>query len=377
MHILMVLLIIPPTMAAIRLGVLIKLIVVYFNSTDLNEDELQNSELVSLLQILSQFFHIPEHFALIYGIFRFLKYIRKNRNKELLVDLETLEINPTKLCSSFYGCFKSIILPSCNDVCPCIYTGALCTVVFTAGVFHIAMSFIPPSLLVAWRSDIVTSYNNSQETATVSAVFSLFSLFFNLLARVAMITITLVVKIMWDRDPPHDVIQFDKEYRKTGKFVASIQSIFQEWFVLKWIVYFLNIIGDSIIAIKVLFHDSVQSTHSLRLHIFIYTTTHLIYDYVAFTTIFICGTLMNKYHKKYYRKFEKTQISTIRHQGEDKLSTETVIDIMKNSTLNKKYNFIPSLCGLSFPLNGAGYLITFVLAIIGFVVSVISTFVDV
>ena len=145
--------------------------------------------------------------------------------------------------------------------------------------------------------------------------------------------------------------------------MASIQRVFQEWFVIKWIVYFVDITVDSIIAIRSLFGSNVQSEQ----HTIIYIIVHLSYNFVAFLTLYICGGLMNSFHERYCKKVEKK----IRSTGceEDSWKKQCALSKLRK----RKYKFIPSLCGFSIPLDSSGYTLSLLLALVAFIANFVST----
>ena len=353
---------------ATRLVFQIQITVLHFDfsfSVNDSRGEILNSEFVFILQMMVQFMHLPENLALVYGISKFCYYVRIHGN-----EWQNLAETPSKL-------IEHLISIKCSK------NGALCVIIISfVIVTQIPLAFAPPILYYIWRKNIIISYNNSQSLATDSAIVLFFPHFSNLVDRIAMIAVTLIVRAMWDKthESKLDLPAKYEEYKKICRCVASIQGIFQEWFVLKWITYYFSIAGNIILSIRGVFKPSFQL--SFQEHTFLYSTTHLIYDLVAFTTIFICGRLMNKYHREYYKKLEKVHrndILTLYQKEEsqnDRLSTKKVIEIMEISTLipeEAEYKFRPSLCGLSFELNSAGYLITFALAVIGIVNSILNT----
>lgn len=376
----MVLLIIQISLDATRSVFQIELTVLHFGHKE-NIAEVQNSEFVFLLQILVQLMHLPENFVLIYGISKFYRYIIKHGS-----EWDVLSRGPKLHCTRGTGICRESIRRFKRITCTQVCKGVLCVFIALVVAIQIPLSFAPPYLYYVWRSDVVLSYNTSQVLGTNSAIVLFFPHFSNLVDRFAMITVTITVKVLWDKkhERPLDILAVSKEYGKIGGCVASIQCIFEEWFVLKWITYYFSIAGNIILAVRGIFKNNGQfSDHQ---HTFIYSTTHLIYDLVAFTTIFICGKLMNQYHGKYYKKLEKAhrndvlEIYEVEKGGNNQLSTKRAIEIMKISTLTPeepKFKFTPSLCSLSFKLTSAGYLITFALAVIGIVMSILTTFVEV
>ena len=350
---------------ASRVAIQIHIAVSHFNFSGNGNSEILNSEFVFLLQMMVQFMHLPENMALVYGILKLYSYIRNHGT-----EWKNLTNTPIKLMKHVNGV-------------RCSHNGALCTILVGFVIItQVPLSFAPPYTYYIWRKDIIISYNKSPSLATDSAIILFFPHFSNLVDRIAMIAVTLIVRAMWDKkhESNLDIPERREEYERIGKCVAPIQSIFQEWFVLKWITYYFSIAGNIILSIRGVFKPSFQL--SFQETIFIYSTTHLIYDLVSFTTIFICGRLMNKYHREYYRRLEKAHRNDILilyqkdESQNDHLSTRRVIEIMELSTLipeEVEHKFIPSLCGLSFELNSSGYLITFALAVIGIVNSILNT----
>ena len=180
-----------------------------------------------------------------------------------------------------------------------------------------------------------------------------------------MITATFAVGNAWI---PHqlEVMNLDQliqEYKSLGRLVVSIQRVFQEWFVIKWIVYFVDITVDSIIAIRSLFGSDIRNERDTIIYIII----HLTYNFVAFMTLYICGGLMNYYHDKYCKKVEK-KIRSTNCEGNPWEKQCALSKLRK-----RKYKFIPSLCGFSIPLDSSGYTLSLLLALVAFIANFVST----
>lgn len=55
-----------------------------------------------------------------------------------------------------------------------------------------------------------------------------------------------------------------------GKMVAALQDIFQEWFVMSWVVYFIGVTGNVTLVLKALFQACsapIHTAHGSTLHI--------------------------------------------------------------------------------------------------------------
>ena len=161
-----------------------------------------------------------------------------------------------------------------------------------------------------------------------------------------------------------------KNYSDRGKVVAALQDIFQEWFVVSWVVYFIGVTGNTTLVLKALFKRLFwPATHRSWFYF-----AHLINDFAAFLIPYICGGLMNYYHAKYRETLEQVQ--------EDLLSdSETLSEcVQQRANLipeNPNYKFVPALCCLNIPLESAGYSFTLILTSFAFVLSFVTAFTDI
>ena len=148
-----------------------------------------------------------------------------------------------------------------------------------------------------------------------------------------------------------------QNYKETGKVVAALQDIFQEWFVMMWVVYFVGVTGNGVLLLRTAYNTSYTDDTWVDIMAFIN-------DITAFLILYLCGGLMNHYHQKYRDTLEEVQES-----NSDVLSEciQQKADLIPS---NPKYKFIPSFCCVSIPLDsGFGFALIFV----PFVLSLVPT----
>ena len=144
-------------------------------------------------------------------------------------------------------------------------------------------------------------------------------------------------------------------YNATGQLVAPLHGIFQQWFVLQWMVYFIKIIEDFTVVINSLVSNDNKVTGPKLL----FVTTHLVYDLILFLIPYYCASLMNQYHDEYHKRLQRAQNSVLCNDNEGwRLQCALLIPE------NPKYKFVPSFCGLSIPLSSPGYNLSIILALV-------------
>lgn len=247
-------------------------------------------------------------------------------------------------------------------------------------VFYFAMLLVSPSLYIrTWRESphlvpYIYYYTGTQFVTHITSG----------VIRSSMIMVTLLVRVAWtsacqdlpnleDR-PRNDRTtlfgQLTENYNNTGHFASSLHLIFQGWFVLQWVTYFIAttvtfaLLFDTLIVIEDHMKQDVQNVQVVRIF------AYLIYYVSALAIPYYCGITMNIHHRKYREELEWKQRELI-SQNRDEMS----VWIMQNANLipeNPKYLFTPSLCGLSIPLNSAGHSLTIVLTLLAFVLGLIS-----
>ena len=340
-----------------RFGLLITLIV--RESKNISDSNYTRSKVDYMFNVLSQFVYCWEYIPLLHGTRKFLSYIVSKENHKRLHDANIM--------------IKSYLFDRC--ICmTCLVILCIIIVVF----FHFALSLLPPFFLLFYKSAVYQLFYDSDNdmsrdiaTAYVSLAFA--DHFYNFLVRLAMAYVTLAVIYIWkysknvipnkleEKQNSEIIVELENEYNETGELVDALQNIFQGWFIIKWIIYFIDISGHSVLASEVIFNTSFQDEEIKR---FAFVLVHLAYDFLAFFYIFSCGSLMNHYHQDYRAFLSKKQKDHLSKSENEHFK------MMQFSTLipeNPKYDFLPSVFLIDYPLNSPGYTLTMLLALFAFV----------
>ena len=310
------------------------------------------SELSYSLRSMSELGQVAENIALIVGLIKWNVYFKGKDLPNILACEKTLKRY------KYYWTKRNLKKnKECGSTCSII---AILFIVILL-LLKLIISIVPTVLILEWTGELFQCkrLNIAIPYAWLAAV----SFLANFFARLVMITATIAVGNAWELEDKNQIDDLMKEYKQIGQHVAKIQGIFQAWFVIKWLVYFIDITVDSVIAIRSLFGSDIQNERNT----FIYIFMHLIYNFVAFLTLYVCGGLMNSYHDKYCKKVEK-KIKSTNFVG---TSWEKWCAL---SYLRKpKYRFIPSLCGLHIPLDSSGYTLSLLLALVAFIANFVSS----
>ena len=375
----------------------------HFKSSEaVHENSSIEYELSYILNILTQTLNFVDHLVLLYGICKFYCHEHKKRNLETVRDIIRHSLSCSKLSDDFWSIYWVLFVLS------------MILVQFVA-------SFHPLVLLIYFtvHSNDIAPYNEKYNLGSWAGRLSHASItieglshFYNFVARTAMIVATLLVRAKWNKEKEaatllvraawnkekeaatlpvraepneeteelnkdltntgHDSVkpifeELIKKYKTAGELAASIQWIFQSWFVVKWIIYFTDISVHGTVAIKQL-SSGTKATENDQLW---FVFSHLIYDLTAFITIYTCGTLMNDYHAKFRTELENKQeelLSTCKSESES-LWINQYGNLIRS---NPDYQFIPSFCGIDVPLDNPGYTLTVLVALFSFIANFIS-----
>ena len=375
--------------AILRFIMLIMLTKYHFKHTQNAVND--TKEVGKFLRTFSVAGRIFEYLALVYGICRFSAYIRKHEDSTEQFQ-KTLSCKQTEIHGKYLWKKCKIIIPCLaqddplspkdtenlppNKWCICCIVTILAIFVLVYGV----ISAVPSIILIIFRDKLVISYQNNTGLGNAYLITAVVSYVSNSITRIAMIIATFIIGNAWVNkietvNETQKIEDFMKSYKKTGQAVAAIQRVFQDWFVIKWIVYFIDITAYSIIAIKFLFDDQKVGKDMIM-----YSFIRLSYNFIAFLTLYICGTIMNKYHEKYctklekrLRKFECICTSQELPETDTCLRVPWKIQCAIASLRKPKYYFSPSLCGFSIPLNNSGYTLSILIALFAFIANFLST----
>ena len=349
-----------------RWGCLTTLTITYINATlTPGNNGLLDSQLLAMGNLVAQSCRALQFIALIYGVAKFSKVLSSKSGCTVL----------RNAAKNF--CFTA----NPNEPTPCtVYTCILVGIL----VLYLAATIPPPVLLSTWFSEFAQWHDddmNQQRSSVGYTVLAWFHHISDLTIRLGMGVATRLIMVAWVaageelRDVKKSKVLNTKDkfsrlvwnYKETGRTVARLEDIFQEWFVMTWVVYFIGVTGNTTLVLKALF-TGLFGTASHRSWFYF---AHLINDIAAFAIIYICGGLMNYSHQKYRDTLEDVQegilsdsenLSDFLHQRADLIPT------------NPNFKFIPSLCCLNIPLESAGFSFTLMLTGFAFLLSFITAF---
>lgn len=349
----------------------------------------ENTHLFDLIHSLIQSIHVVEYSSLLYGIggFYFFTLIRRN---------------------SFYNLNK-IYKKSCSRlICDC---GCMCLSfisVFGLGTAIFTLSaFVPTALLTKWENDIVTANFTTfdkvsgQDLSKLYVGISYLSHFCHTATRIFIIYVTVVIRSAWlnqsetpvhsglkawavtilkpqwleqeiesgdGENPKEKFASLVKNYNRIGQLVTPLQAIFQQWFVMQWVVYFIKIVEDFSVVIHSLVTEEFKDLSHKRKLLFV--LTHLVFDLILFIIPYFCASLFNQYHEEYRERIKQVRNRIYSEQAES--NAAWMMQCAELIPENIKYAFVPSFCGLSIPLSSPGYNISIIFALFAFITSIMT-----
>ena len=417
--ILYLLILVPLAISVTREGLLITLL-----DDELGKDEdedivpitLLKSQFSYLMDILVQFGHILEYTALLTGFSIFLNKLKEentlfNRRRKSFSFLTYLCFTAStslhwglSLAPPSYAIkWKEIIIPSYdNNTVIALTYGALtmlshffnavigsALIIATVIVIHLWRSqscfsqserrCMPTSKLRAQMIDsghlqIILPSNLLHVTISKSAGRSAENLLFDVQSEpCGHLKITLqeglppslkTIVLLPKPTCTNEFQALNNNYEKIGKQVSAVQTIFEGWFVAHWVTYIFRITMDTTNIVKsVTTNNYVNENVQIR-----FIVIHWFYDFFNLMLTYICGQLMNYYHKKYHEELKKSQKALL--SGQKGFLLQYVNLIPKRHG----YQFLPSFCGFSIPLDNLGYLLTILMALLALIVTLTIDF---
>ena len=367
-------------------------ILAIFTAENFGYHHINTSHAFDLMKSFIQSIHVIEYSALLYGIGGFYLYISIKRNKYFTLNSHYKESCKRLMCRYSIIYFGAILF--CGI---CIIIFALATIT-------------PVVLLTVWQTDIITAkftYINISglQLSNTYVGISYVSHVCHSLTRIFMIYVTVVVKHAWlpsqprvynsgtclitcakmvlrpkwledetegdddcedQTDPKGQFTTLVDNYKMTGEFIAPLYAIFQQWFVMQWVVYFIKIIEDLSIALHSLVTET-YSASSAEQHKLLFTLIHLVFDLILFLIPYFCASLFNQYHDEHRERLQKVQSKIFSKEAEG-----WMLQCAQLIPENPKYIFVPSFCGLSIPLSSPGYNLSIILALFAFIISVMT-----
>ena len=182
--------------------------------------------------------------------------------------------------------------------------------------------------------------------------------------------VTAVVVQKWSSEQENlkKIIDFEKlieKYKSTGKVMSALSNIFREWFICQWIIFSIGIAGMGTLFLNSILNEEYKDEP----HRLWYISSHLLFEIIAFMIPFFLGIFR---HEKYYEQLKEQQEEILKNTDEKIFMYANLIP------KNPKFEFIPSLFVLQIPLDSAGYMLTFLIAIkfFSFIATFLVTFAD-
>lgn len=348
----------------------------------LNKQHVNGSHAFDLIHSFIQSIHVVEYLALLYGIGGFYLYAMLKRK-----ELHKLNITYRESCKWRFGC-------------SCVGVMVLCGL----GLMILAVStFTPVGVLTYRPTDIISANVTGLDLTDVYVGISYISHICHSLTRIFMIYVTLVAKFAWHyhthseagesssyiacakiilrpkwledklendgtKDPKEKFTALINNYNEIGQFVTPLYGIFQQWFVMQWVVYFIKIIEDFAIILHSLDIDDHSYAYEQKMHELVFILTHLAYDVILVIIPYYCASVLNQYHQDYHDRIQRIQ-KEIFCNDPDSWRLQSALLIPQNP----KFIFVPSFCGLSIPLSNPGYNLSIIITLFAFIISFSTT----
>ena len=134
------------------------------------------------------------------------------------------------------------------------------------------------------------------------------------------------------------ILELKETYNQRGEAAKSIMEIFQSWFLIPWIIFFLV----NALSVSNILHPWSTTSHNLpQIYLLLYNLYHVLLLLIAYA----CGFVMDSYHHQFYTEMKK------------KLPETDLLRI----TEEDNFNFVPRLLGKRIHLNSAVYVIVLIL----------------
>ena len=293
---------------------------------------------LEIAAIATQGVRVIEYITLIYGFLRFNLFYKKDQD------------------------IHKLLLTLLKESRLTIVTTMLVTTIIYPPIF-----LIPPILYQKW-------FEHEVEPKMVSHLYTVtvfLTHIFNALIRAVMIFVTVLVRAAWiscsEKSETANSENLLSDYNENCEVTSSLQNVFQPWFVLQWIIYFIAITEDCMAIIGVLTTSDHGTSRAQQNQALAQTITVLAYNISAFIIPYVCGTTMNFYYREYRKALQDKQKQLLFNDGEKNLK------IAVNWILDKpEHHFIPTLCCLSIPLNNIGHMLTILLSLLAPVISLVN-----
>lgn len=144
-----------------------------------------------------------------------------------------------------------------------------------------------------------------------------------------------------------------QQYIATGRKVQVIHELFQNWFVVPWLAYFIASSLEINDVIRPWKADGKSDSKSSE----IFQVYYLLYNINQFITLlipFLCAQVMNTFHRRYHERMRHQQLKQFR-DNPSRLSFACQLEAEKDG----EYDFMPRIAGtrISIPIGSPFFLI--------------------
>lgn len=149
-------------------------------------------------------------------------------------------------------------------------------------------------------------YNNDRNEYFVYTAVNYLRYLCAFIVRVAFVITTLVIREKWRVPHLYPAVvaanhlnEWTSRYTHAGESAKSIMKIFQTWFIIPWLIFFITSSVDVNSTIQP-WSDEYGSTTA--------RVSYLIFNFNKFIGLlvpFFCATLINSYHRKFYKHMKR------------------------------------------------------------------------
>ena len=156
-------------------------------------------------------------------------------------------------------------------------------------------------------------------------------------------------------------------YNKRREKIVPILDIYQQWFVVQWVIYYFGLLTDLTHLLKPLI---ARSEGALNSYSYIQISFYIVYSLLAFGIPYVCGLKMSVYHRIYRKNLRKEQLSKIPKNSLMQHALAHVLTIEKQ----RDCDFVPHIkwTGINIPIDGPGFTICSLLTIFGFAAAIVG-----
>lgn len=157
------------------------------------------------------------------------------------------------------------------------------------------------------------------------------------------------------------------DYNKRREKVVPILDIYQQWFVVQWVIYYFGLLTDLTHLLKPLI---ARSEGALSSYSYIQISFYIMYSLLAFGIPYVCGLKMSVYHRVYHKKLRKKQLSKVPKENFLQHALAHVLTIEKQ----RACDFVPHIkwTGINIPIDGPGFTLCSLLTIFGFAAAIVG-----